>query len=85
MSGEISNIPNHIISCNNKDCEFCCLNNYECGKKKQCENLNYYIKYVNGVFIFIVSVLILVFIIKCFQVDGCPVEDIDDKLKADSL
>jgi len=82
---EIFNLAIPINTCKHEDCEFCCLSNNRCGTLKQCTNSNYYRKYLNGIFIFLVSILTLVFIIKCFHVDSYPDQDRDDKLKAEQL
>ena len=82
---EIFNIAIPINTCKNEDCEFCCLSNNRCGTKRQCENSLYYRKYLNGFFIFLITLLTTVFIIKCFQVDSYPDQDKDDKLKAEQL
>ena len=82
---EIFNLAIPINTCKNEDCEFCCLSNNRCGTKKQCENSVYYRKYLNGFFIFLITLLLTVFIIKCYQVDSYPDQDKDDKLKAEQL
>lgn len=82
---EIFNLAIPINTCKHEDCEFCCLSNNRCGTLKQCTNSNYYRKYLNGIFILLVSILLIVFIIKCYQVDSYPDQDRDDKLKAEQL
>ncbi len=82
---EIFNLAIPINTCKHEDCEFCCLSNNRCGTLKQCTNSNYYRKYLNGIFITLVSILTIVFIIKCYQVDSYPDQDRDDKLKAEQL
>jgi len=82
---EIFNLAIPINTCKHEDCEFCCLSNNRCGTLKQCTNSNYYRKYLNGIFIFLIAILTIVFIIKCYQVDSYPDQDRDDKLKAEQL
>lgn len=82
---EIFNLAIPINTCKHEDCEFCCLSNNRCGTSKQCINSNYYRKYLNGFFIFLILVLLTVFIIKCFQVDSYPDQEREDKLKAEQL
>lgn len=82
---EIFNLAIPINTCKHEDCEFCCLSNNRCGTLKQCTNSNYYRKYLNGIFIFLITILTIVFIIKCYQVDSYPDQDRDDKLKAEQL
>jgi uncharacterized protein YpmS len=82
---EIFNLAIPINTCKHEDCEFCCLSNNRCGTLKQCTNSNYYRKYLNGIFITLVTILTIVFIIKCYQVDSYPDQDRDDKLKAEQL
>jgi hypothetical protein len=82
---EIFSLAIPINTCKHEDCEFCCLSNNRCGTLKQCTNSDYYRKYFNGIFIFLISILTIVLIIKCYQVDSYPDQDRDDKLKAEQL
>ena len=70
-----------INKCKVEDCDFCCLSTNKCGSKKQCENSEYFMFYINSLFYFVMGIIILSFIIKCFQIDSYPEQLNQDKIE----
>lgn len=76
----IINISSPMNQCKSENCAYCCLSTNRCGTKKQCQNSQAYMNYFNGVFIILCSVMLLLLIIKCLQVDGLPDQTNSDKI-----
>jgi hypothetical protein len=70
-----------INTCKPQDCEFCCLSTNRCGTKRQCENSQHYIKYINYIFILLIATLIFAFILKWIQIDPYPEQSSSDKIE----
>ena len=82
---DLFNLAMPINTCRNEDCEFCCLSTNRCGTKKQCTNRDNYLKYINGVFIFVCFILIFALMIKCFQIDANPDQMNTEKIDNNDL
>ncbi len=81
IKSEMFSFSMPINRCKKEDCEFCCLSTNRCGTIRQCENSEYFMKYINYFFLGLIVILSLAFILKWFQIDGYPEQSNTEKIE----
>ena len=81
IKSEMFSLTMPINKCKKEDCEFCCLSTNRCGTKRQCENSEYFLKYINYFFIGLILLLSFAFIIKWSQIDAYPEQSNCEKIE----
>ena len=51
----------------------------------QCENGKHSMDIINGIFIGLITILVMCLLIKCYQVDSYPEQKLHDKIKEEDL